>query len=1326
SNVNNTGSLLELNNTGGSSNNTSLYIKHYADGTGPGNFALRVDDVSGDTSPFVIDELGNVGVGTTNPDSKLHTVGGDVYIAPDTGYTFNNPSANEDLYVFGNAEVDGILYAGSTPVALTLATGFIDADAITLTTTGGTGTTLSNSGLEVVSDGLTLLKGCTDGQILKWDNTGEFWYCATDGGASITTLQDAYGNDADGSNATISLTADDDSLIFRNPASSGTDSAYTLFIDQLNTTGAVSALDITTASNNSDAVNLTANSIDGETVLDINANGITSGKGINLASTSNGYTSGNLLNLALTQSAATGTTVAGDILIASFSPTYSTAVTSPTISGSVFDISRSAITNTDFASTLTVSGALALFSDSATQTTGTLTHTANVVDVTQNYTSSSGTALYVKNYGGSSSASFRVDDSSGDTTPFYIDASGNVAIGNATPTAAFHISTAGAASTPAQRIDGTWFTGGSTTTTKPQLLIEPSGTTSTSWSTSGTGLGINAATAFAGNLIDFQQNAVSTFKVAGVASAVNGFTFTTRATGTAPQLASSGSDTNIGLAINSKGTGSITFTSAATTGTTTSSAFVHTSNSITSGTGNYFSSSTINTGKLVDINTGAANTLTSGTLLNVESTATSLTAPGAGSDGSLATFDWTPGSSATASGDLFSINIGSLGTTTGNLFSIKDASSSIFSVSENTVTSNLPATFNAAGDVAVAYDLNFTNQTSSNILSSGPLYITVGEIFENNDLTLKTYGTGDLILDTPGGVTLIQAQNWNIANSSPTSLNIESGLLNIDTSNTRVGIGTTAPSTLLDVQGVIQGNFADSSATTSLCASANATSDTDIVQCTGVDYGEYTPSSGTVEQGDLLSLSSGDPTEEKAFAVKRASSENINLYGIYSTAGIYIGKEKDETYIPVALSGRAPLKVSREGGEIKKGDRLTFSSKAGVAKKATEKGYTVGMALEDYDGSFKISQGVAEQEKALYDFKGVVIPPPPSGVGKILVFVNVGWYDPSAFALEVTNSGSLAESQPATPNYTTEQLNKKFEDIDRTIGLNTQLTSEEIIKGAETSQENKLLGLKNENMSQDAEIAAIKDRVMLLEEKLNVEEASSSAESSESANPTYSTETYDLQSQIDSLKQTIDILVYESTAGARESSPSAILSPDSVVNNLTVENLLKIPGDLQVSGKTYLAQTNIAGVFTVGFITINDSEASINSISEPLKIQNNSLADIDIFNGKVRFTADGSLTLSETIKAKKVEAKKVTAEEYSVKSSSANVGSGVLKAGDLVVSIGSSAIKERSIVFTAPTSPTGGQSLIVSAKKENGYFEVSIERAFDKDISFDWLIVNKE
>jgi hypothetical protein len=38
------------------------------------------------------------------------------------------------------------------------------------------------------------------------------------------------------------------------------------------------------------------------------------------------------------------------------------------------------------------------------------------------------------------------------------------------------------------------------------VLIEPTGTASTAWSTAGTGLGVNAASGFVGNLLDLQVN----------------------------------------------------------------------------------------------------------------------------------------------------------------------------------------------------------------------------------------------------------------------------------------------------------------------------------------------------------------------------------------------------------------------------------------------------------------------------------------------------------------------------------------------------------------------------------------------------------------------------------------------------------------------------------------------------------------------------------------------------------------------------------------------------------------------------------------------------
>lgn len=72
---------------------------------------------------------------------------------------------------------------------------------------------------------------------------------------------------------------------------------------------------------------------------------------------------------------------------------------------------------------------------------------------------------------------------------------------------------AGVASTPALKLNGAWFSGGSGTTTKPQFLIEPVGATTTNWNTSGTGLGINAPSGFAGFLSDFQLDGDSCLSI---------------------------------------------------------------------------------------------------------------------------------------------------------------------------------------------------------------------------------------------------------------------------------------------------------------------------------------------------------------------------------------------------------------------------------------------------------------------------------------------------------------------------------------------------------------------------------------------------------------------------------------------------------------------------------------------------------------------------------------------------------------------------------------------------------------------------------------------
>lgn len=86
-------------------------------------------------------------------------------------------------------------------------------------------------------------------------------------------------------------------------------------------------------------------------------------------------------------------------------------------------------------------------------------------------------------------------------------------LGANTFSAAQIISVNAAASTPPLSITGTVFTGGTATTTKPSLLIEPSGTTSTGWQTTGTLIGVNGESGFAGSLADLQVAGVSKLRV---------------------------------------------------------------------------------------------------------------------------------------------------------------------------------------------------------------------------------------------------------------------------------------------------------------------------------------------------------------------------------------------------------------------------------------------------------------------------------------------------------------------------------------------------------------------------------------------------------------------------------------------------------------------------------------------------------------------------------------------------------------------------------------------------------------------------------------------
>jgi len=121
---------------------------------------------------------------------------------------------------------------------------------------------------------------------------------------------------------------------------------------------------------------------------------------------------------------------------------------------------------------------------------------------------------------------------------------------------------------------------------------------------------------------------------------------------------------------------------------------------------------------------------------------------------------------------------------------------------------------------------------------------------------------------------------------------------------------------------------------------------------------------------------------------KTDSEYDRHALGIVSTApGLSLGEDNGQTggvitsitgeevtsgqakVVPIALSGRVPVKANLENGPIVKGDAITTSSVAGVGMKATSAGKIVGYALEDF------TENDAD--------------------GKVLVFVSNEFYQPT-------------------------------------------------------------------------------------------------------------------------------------------------------------------------------------------------------------------------------------------------------------------------------------------------------------------------------------------
>ncbi|RLC37485.1 hypothetical protein DRH27_03840, partial [Candidatus Falkowbacteria bacterium] len=124
--------------------------------------------------------------------------------------------------------------------------------------------------------------------------------------------------------------------------------------------------------------------------------------------------------------------------------------------------------------------------------------------------------------------------------------------------------------------------------------------------------------------------------------------------------------------------------------------------------------------------------------------------------------------------------------TSGNLLTLNSGGSDIVTISEAASVFNNPVQFGSSGDVAMAYDLIFTNDSAGNINFQGPGYIQTDSAYENLDLTLMAANNGDVVISDTAVIT----GTTTIADT-----------LYVNAYTDRVGIGTSTPTALLALEG---------------------------------------------------------------------------------------------------------------------------------------------------------------------------------------------------------------------------------------------------------------------------------------------------------------------------------------------------------------------------------------------------------------------------------------------------------------------------------------------------------------------------------------------
>ena len=199
------------------------------------------------------------------------------------------------------------------------------------------------------------------------------------------------------------------------------------------------------------------------------------------------------------------------------------------------------------------------------------------------------------------------------------------------------------------------------------------------------------------------------------------------------------------------------------------------------------------------------------------------------------------------------------------------------------------------------------------------------------------------------------------------------------------------------------------------------------------------------------------------------------------------------------------------------------------------------------------------------------------------------------------------------------------------------------------------------------------------------------------------------------------------------------ITDQAAISSLSVTNSLAIGTDMIIS--------NTSGEPKL------TPEVSINTLSLPLSLQSLAMAPVEIMAGKVKIDTDGNMIIIGNLniagdlevggktKLKEVQLERLIVANSStswepgltpeVSSTSATIdtnaiaGKAVIPAGSDQIIINNPNITDYTLIYVTPTSTTENSVLYVKSK-EAGKFTVGFTNAIEKDVSFNWWVIENK